>query len=456
MSAAETSNLHFAHGERLALLERWDEAAAEYDRAIATGCDGPQAWDRRGVAMKNLGELEEALASFDMALHRDPNRVESHDNRSNLLRALDDNEEALAAAEAALRLDPSCCAALNARGHALRALGRNAEALESYDRAVKICPDNGPSRFNRGACLLLTGDFERGWPDYEFRWRSSDLDRMGSIVNRPLWRGEDLAGKSILLHAEQGLGDAIQFCRYASLVADLGAKVTLAAPAQLRRLMSSLAGVGEFTSRVDVADHYDFHCPLLSLPLAFGARSETIPGRTPYLSVPDSVRAKWRDRLGPRRAFRIGLAWAGNPEHASDRQRSMPLAMARGLLPAGAEVHCLQYMIPPRDVPEMALFPEMRFFGADAADFVDTAAIVLEMDLVITVDTSMLHLAGALGARTWGLLSFAADWRWLLNRSDSPWYPTLRLFRQKAAGRWAPVIDEVRREAAELSERAGA
>lgn len=448
MTGAEAAQMHFARGESLSLLERWDDATAEYDLAIEAAGEYPEAWNRRGVALKSLGELDEALANFDMALRLNPNCVEAHDNRANVLRGLIRDAEALAAADAALRLDPSSCAAMNTRGHALRALGRIDEALASYDLAVETCPGNGPSRFNRGACLLLTGDFARGWPDYEFRWRSADLDRMGSIVNQPLWRGEDLTGKSILLHAEQGLGDAIQFCRYVRLVADLGAKVTLAAAPPLRRLMSSLAGVSEFTSRVDFARQYDFQCPLLSLPLAFGTRVETIPARTPYLSVHDSHRDKWRERLGPRRASRIGLAWAGNPDHVNDRQRSITLEMARQLLPAGAEVYCLQNIIPPRDVPEMALFPQLRFFGSDIADFLDTAAIILEMDLVISVDTAVLHLAGALGAPTWGLIAFASDWRWLLDRFDSPWYPTLRLFRQQVQGQWSPVIAEVKRAAA--------
>jgi hypothetical protein len=447
MIREQAFNAHFARGESLALLERWEEAAAEYDRAIATGAERRQALLRRGAALKELGELGDALACFDEALRLDPGFVEAHDSRSNVLRAFNLNDEALAAAEAALRLDPDSCAATNTRGHALRALGRVEEALACYDRAVRLRPGNGPSRFNRGACRLLAGDFARGWPDYEFRWRSGDLDRMGSIVNRPLWRGEDLTGKSIVLHAEQGLGDALQFCRYATLVAGRGAKVTLAAPPQLRALMATLAGVSDATSRVEITDRYDLHCPLLSLPLAFGARLETIPAPCPYLFVPDSFRAKWRARLGERRAPRIGLAWAGNPAHPSDRHRSLPLALARQLAPAGAEVYCLQYIIPPRDVTEMAVFPEMRFFGEEIADFLDAGALMLEMDLVISVDTSMLHLAGALGARTWGLLCFTADWRWLLERSDSPWYPTLRLFRQPAAGQWRPVIEQVRREA---------
>jgi hypothetical protein len=450
MSPVEAAQVHFARGESLALLERWEDAAAEYDLAIAVGGEYPEAWSRRGVALKSVGELEEALASFDTALRLNPNSVETHDNRANVLRSLNRDLEALEAAEAALRLDPRSCAAMNTRGHALRALGRISEALESYHLAVETCPWNGPSRFNRGVCLLLIGDFEKGWPDYEFRWRSSDLNRMGSIINRPLWRGENLNGKSILLHAEQGLGDAIQFCRYINLVADLGASVTLAAPPPLRRLTSSLAGLSEFTSRVDFSGRYDFHCPLLSLPLALGTRLETIPNRMPYLSVPEQVRTRWRGRLGPRRAPRIGLAWAGNPDHVNDRHRSITLAMARELLADEAEVYCLQNVIPPRDVPEMALFPQLRFFGAEAADFLDTAAIILEMDVVISVDTAILHLAGALGARTWGLLAFAGDWRWLLGRSDSPWYPSVHLFRQPAQGRWAPVIEDVRRASAKL------
>jgi hypothetical protein len=213
--------------------------------------------------------------------------------------------------------------------------------------------------------------------------------------------------------------------------------------------MASLRGVSEFTSHVDFTHRYDFQCPLLSLPLVFGTRLETIPSTTPYLSVPESYRAKWRHRLGSQHAPRIGLAWAGNPDHVSDRQRSITLDMARRLAPAECDVYCLQYSIPPRDVPALALFPELRFFGSEIADFLDTAALIKEMDLVISVDTAILHLAGALNVAVWGLLAFASDWRWLLDRVDSPWYPTLRLFRQPVQGQWEPVKYAVRQHAVE-------
>jgi tetratricopeptide (TPR) repeat protein len=443
----DSAQVHFARGETFSLLERWPEAIEAYEAAIAARPDYPEAWNRRGVALHEIGEVQEALASLEEALRLRPGFAEAHCNRSTCLRWLNRIDEALAAADASWACDSSDPRAFTARGHALRSVGRIEDALDNYSRALASFPSNGALRFNLAACLLVLGRFERGWREYEWRWQRPQVERRELIWQMPAWQGDEpITGRTILLHAEQGLGDTIQFCRYAPLVADLGARVVIGVPPVLRTLMATLKGVTGIVSRVDVMPQFDLQCPLLSLPLAFDTRVETIPSHVPYLAVPDAYRRKWRERLGPRRDFRLGLAWSGNPEHRNDHNRSMSLQAAMEMIPEGTSVYCLQRDLRARDVPDLAAFPAVRYFGQELADFADTAALIEGMDLVVSVDTSSLHLAGALGVPTWALLPFACDWRWLLDRADSPWYPTMRLFRQTTQGEWGPVVSSVRAE----------
>jgi hypothetical protein len=351
-----------------------------------------------------------------------------------------------------LARDPDHVAALTTRGNALRALGRLDEALADYDRALAILPHNVGAHFNRALCRLQLGDFEQGWLEYEWRWHKETHNKHPHIFAHPLWLGrEPVAGKTVLLHAEQGLGDALQFCRFAPLVSRLGANVMLAVAPVLHGLLTSLPGVSLIVSKSDTTPRFDLQCPLLSLPLALGTRLETIPADIPYLAAPAPHRRKWQARLGPRSGPRIGLAWSGNPEHGNDANRSMTLDQAAGLIPealirAGLTLHCLQRDMRPRDIPALAMLPQIIFYGADLAEMSDTAALIAELDLVISVDTAVLHLAGALGVPVWGLLPLACDWRWLTAREDTPWYPTMRLFRQPALGAWETVIARVRGE----------
>jgi hypothetical protein len=440
----------------LRLLEQWSEAIEAYEAAIDARPGYPEAWNHRGLALHELGEADDALASFDEAIRLRPNFADAHNNRSISLRWLNRAEEAIAAADMARACDPHDTRAFTARGHALRSVGRFAEALENYDQAVAAFPNNGTLRFNRAACLLQLGDYERGWAEYEWRWQRPRIERHWVIMQQPLWLGEQpITGKKILLHAEQGLGDTIQFCRYAKLVADLGASVLLGAPPLLHGLMATLESASGVVSQLDIIPSFDLQCPLLSLPLVFRTRLETIPAKVPYLTAPAPHRPKWSNRLGSRRGLRVGVAWAGNPHHGNDHNRSMTLETAMGMMPEGTNIYCLQRDMRPRDIPALAMFPQVEYFGSDLCDFSDTAALIAEMDLVISVDTSVLHLAGAMGARVWGLLPFACDWRWLVERSDSPWYPTMRLFRQSAPGEWADVVVRVREELKAFMQIAG-
>jgi hypothetical protein len=290
-------------------------------------------------------------------------------------------------------------------------------------------------------CLLQAGDFARGWHEYEFRGSTDGWQVGWDLSFTPAWSGDSpIAGRTILLYAEQGLGDTIQFCRYAPMVADLGAKVLLGVPPVLKNLVHSL---DETIDVIDVGQPvpgFDLHCSIMSLPLAFRTEPATIPARVPYLSAPDDYRTKWRTVLGPRRGPRIGLAWSGNDKPLG---RSIPLDTIGPLVSMLPEIYCLQRDLRPSDIPALALYQGIRFFGHDLKDFSDTAALMQELDLIISIDTSVLHLAGALGRPAWGMMPFAADWRWLMDREDSPWYPTMRLFRPRASGDWESIIDRI-------------
>ena len=452
----DAAEAHYARGQTLSLLKRWSEALEAFEAAIAARPDYADAWNLHGAMLHEMGEDYDALESFRRALELQPNYPDVHSNMGVSLRALDRCEEAIEAADRALAIDPGFAAAFTTRANALRSLGRNREALETYDRAVSFTPDSALVRFNRAVCLLLLGDFERGWEEYEWRWDMASHHERPRIFEQPTWRGEGpVTGKRIILHREQGFGDTIQFCRYASLVAELGATVILGTSPSLHGLMGTLPGVSLIVSTADALPAFDLQCPLLSLPLAFNTRLETIPAKVPYLSVPEPHRRKWRERLGPKRNMRIGLAWSGNPEHAGDRFRTISLETAVSMLPRDATIHCLQKEIRPSDVPALAMAPHVVFHGTELGDFSDTAALIAEMDLVVSIDTVVLHLAGALAVPTWGLIPMACDWRWLTDRSDSPWYPTLRLFRQTRTGDWETVAQNVRDAMAEFRQRVG-
>jgi hypothetical protein len=329
----------------------------------------------------------------------------------------------------------------NNRGNALQDLMRHDEALASLARAVALKPDYASAYWNESLTRLLQGDFEAGWKLYEWRWR---MDSPNWPAGIPQWLGEErLNGKTIVLHAEQGLGDAIQFCRYAKLVAARGATVLLQVRPALTALLRNLEGVSRVTAGGERLPPHDFHCPLLSLPLAFKTRLETIPADVPYLFADPQRATRWRRRLGDAPSPRTGLVWAGSMTHKNDRNRSLPLLRLLEALPAGIRCYSLQKELRDGDRELLRQRPEIVHLGDDLADLTDTAALLSELDLVISADTSVVHLAGAMGKPVWVLLPFAPDWRWLLDRDDSPWYPTARLFRQTAIGDWAGVLSRV-------------
>jgi hypothetical protein len=331
-------------------------------------------------------------------------------------------------------------------------LNRFDEALASFDRAIAIRPGLAEAHFNAALCLLLTGDLSRGWKQYEWRWSTDQLRSEQRNFSQPQWTGSDkIAGKTILLHAEQGLGDTLQFCRYVPQVAARGARVIFEVPTPLVALMRTLAGDIDVIARGDHLPAFDLHCPLLSLPLAFNTELDTIPGETPYLSAVPAKSDAWRERLGPRERPRIGLVWAGDPRkqlpnaHLIDRQRSITFDMLAPLFEA-ADCDFVSLQKGEQAVAQLrasALCNRVVDWTDDFHDFSDTAALVDNLDLVIAVDTSVAHLAGALGKPLWLLNRYNTCWRWLLERDDNPWYPTVRQFRQDEMRNWDAVMARV-------------
>jgi len=448
-SAAAFSN----RGNTLHELKRFDEALASYDRALALQPDYAEALYNRGMTLHELQRFDEALASYDRALTLRPDHAEALDNRGNTLHELKRFDAALASYDRALALQPDHAGALYNRGVVLHELMLLDEALASYDRALAVRPDHADAHFNKAVLQLLKGDFAAGWQEYEWRHRKEESFALFKRdYAQPLWLGQTaIAGKTILLHSEQGFGDTIQFCRYAPLVAARGARVLLEVPPPLKDLMASLAGVAQVISAPDKLPCFELHCPLLSLPLAFGTSLETIPAQTPYLFGIAAKTSAWRARLGARDKPRLGLVWAGDPRkqvpnaHRIDRMRSLEFDQLAPILRiAGYEFYSLQkgeHAL--AQLRNSALRQRVVDCGDDLHDFSDTAALIDNLDLVIAVDTSVAHLAGALGKPFWLLNRYSTCWRWLIDRDDSPWYPTARLFRQQAPGDWSGVISRV-------------
>jgi tetratricopeptide (TPR) repeat protein len=429
-----------------------EEAAEAFRQSLALAPDNAEALMNLGVAQLALLRHADALASLERALVLDPQQSDVQLNLANALAALDRYDEAIAIYRRLLAREPDDVDALMNLANALRDMQRYDEAPALYERALALDPGSAGVRWNHSLCLLAAGDHERGWPGYEVRFQVRRLGNAERAFEAPRWHGDaPLAGKTILLHAEQGLGDALQFCRYAPLVAALGARVVFEVHRPLLGVMATLEGVHTLIGRGDTLPPHDFHCPLMSLPLALGTRPQTIPAQVPYLRADTALAARWRSVVSAERAPRIGLAWTGNRDYPENRRRSVDLAQLLAALPAEASVWSL---LPDEDVPagipaaaDGSGGPPLRRF--EETRFVHTAAQIGALDLVIAVDTSIVHLAGALGAPTWLLLPYVADWRWPAGRTDSPWYPTLRVFRQPSPGNWAAVLADVRRALSE-------
>jgi len=441
---------HHARGFALKKLGRFEEALASYDRAVAIKPGFAEAHVNRGVTLQEMKQLDAALASYEQAIAVKPDFAMAHINRGNVLWNLQKIEAAIGSYDRGLEFMPDNKEALNSRGVALYALKQLDAAIASYRRALAVDPSFASGHWNLSNALLLKGDFENGWKHFEWRWKSiGATHRQRQNISQPLWSGgEPLAGKTILLHAEQGLGDTLQFCRYAKCVADLGARVILEVYPSLHNVLQGLEGVSVLLSGKAELPAFDYQCPLMSLPLAFKTDLNNIPRSASYIHSDKQLTQHWRQKLGRKSKPRVGLVWSGSLKHKGDGQRSIALGEMLKLLSADFEFLSLQKEVRKSDAAVLRMHPEIRDFGAELHDFADTAAICELMDLVISVDTSVAHLAGAMGKPVWILLPFVPDWRWLLDRDDTPWYPGARLYRQARPGDWAGVLSRVGKDLA--------
>ena len=469
-SAPALNNL----GNALKDLGQLELAVAHYERAIAVRPEYKDAYAcfNRGVVLEELGRLGAAVASYELAVAIKPDYADAHFNRGCVLYELRRLDESVASYEIAIAIKPDYAEAYYNRGIVFHDLKRLDAAVDSYDRAIAIKPDYPAAYWNKSQALLLGGDFEHGWKLYEWRWRYEKTGLRQRDFCRPLWLGaESLRGKTILLHGEQGLGDTLQFCRYAKLVAGLGAKVVLEVQAPLLALLSGTEGASVVLAKGSELPAFDFHCPLISLPLALKTELDSIPAGIPYIQSDPVRAAKWRERLGKKTRPRIGLVWSGGfrPDQPAvwdtNARRNIPFAKIAALKLPQLDFFSLQKGEPAES--ELAqqkqdVWPEANFhdYVGELKDFSDTAALIENLDLIISVDTSTAHLAGALGKPVWILNRFDSCWRWLLERDDSPWYPTAKLYRQERPGDWDGVLDRVKSDlggmsATEFSNRMG-
>jgi tetratricopeptide (TPR) repeat protein len=441
---AQLADSHYNCGVAWMALGREDLALACYDRAITLSPLYAQAHNNRGSILADRGEVEEALSAYGRAIEANPRFSDPLINRANLLRRLHRYQESLDSAERAIQSVPLSADAHNVRGAALADLGKGAEALDAYEEALKIDPSHPEASWNKGLIKLAKGEFQEGWALYEHRWRVKSLKLIERYAGSPVWTGaESVDGKLVLLHAEQGFGDTIQFCRYATSLSGLGARVILQVPKSLLSLLASVPGI-EGVITQDSAPFFDLHCPLMSLPRTLNIDPRRDAVSPSYLKADRSAVKKWAQVLGPRgKMLRIGLAWAGRSTHANDPNRSISLPTLIPMMSPRIEWVSLQKEVRASDESCLATLPLVRRLGEELGDFADTAALIENLDLVITVDTAVAHLAGALGKPVLIFLPYVADWRWLRSRDDSPWYPSARLFRQSAPTDWSGPVRRV-------------
>lgn len=424
-------------GLALHAMGEYPQALDAFRRALAAG-DSAEHRINLAITLNQLHRHAEAESELRQVLARDAADDDARVNLGTAVAELGRREEALAEFRAVLQRRPGHPDVLMNVANSLRDMGRHQEALPVYDEALRAQPERADLHFNRSLSLLATGRLAEGWEGYEWRWKADRLGKWQRDFACPQWRGEDVRGQTVLVHAEQGMGDTLQFCRYVPLLAQRGARVLLEVQGPLMALMRSLEGVSALVRQGDPLPAFDLHCPMMSLPLAFGTTMETIPANGAYLHADPALAERWRAHLANQGRPQIGIAWSGNPANWNDHRRSVALERLRAALPADADYWSLKH-----DMPELApdgLTPIQRF---PETSFEHMAAQACALDGVVSVCTAVAHLAGALGRPTLVLLSRPADWRWFEERGDSPWYPSARLLRQQASGRWDEVLARV-------------
>lgn len=432
----------FSNRAKIALRQQQHaRAIADCDQAIALHPSMPEAFHTRAKALRDTKKLAEAVRDFERAIELRPNFFQAIVDLGAVLHRLNRFEEALGQYDRVIAMNPEFAEGFQDRGITLLDLARYDEALRDFEKAILLNPNLANAHWNEAIARLLTGDLKVGWEKSEWRWKSEEALKSYRQISQPMWKGEPLEGKTILVHNEQGLGDAIQFARYIPMLAAKGAKVILDVDRALNSILSGIQGVDVVSRSDEKYEQFDFHCPLLSLPLGFSTTLETIPN-TPYL--PQQVRSGRWDKLLPKTKSRIGIVWSGGTTHPNDYNRSIPLDTFIGALEGiDATFVSLQKEVRPRDSDILKSHSEILDLRAELTSFTETAELIAECDLVISVDTSVAHLAGALQRPVWILLPYVPDWRWLINRDDSPWYPTAQLFRQTASREWETVLDQV-------------
>jgi Flp pilus assembly protein TadD len=437
LSHPSDPRIHYALAIALNLAGQPLESIAAFRRAIAIKPDFFEAHTNLGNVLSSQGRFAEAMEYFSEAARLQPQMAEMHVNLSNVFRDSWMLGEAIAAAEKAISLKPNMPEAQLCLGAAVACLGQFDRAKEAYRRAIAVRPDYSVAHMNLGLVELVTGNFRDGWNEYERRRQCFNAVPPRSFT-QPAWTGQPIDGKTILIFPEQGFGDAIFFIRYVPMVAAKGAKVILECQPALAPLFGRVPGIERLIVAGESLPPFDFQCALPSLPGAFRTDLSTIPATIPYLSADGEAVERWRRRIGPSENLRqIGIAWAGNAANRNDRNRSISLEKWKPILDAGgSRFHSLQI------APPLAGLG-VSDWSAHLTDFAETAALIANLDLVISVDTAAAHLAAAMGKTVWLMIPFPPDWRWMLDRTDSPWYSTVRLFRQKRAGDWEPVLGEV-------------
>ena len=429
-------------------LRRYDEALASCDRVLSLDPDRSDTLFLRGVLLHMLGRSSEAMQALNPLFMKQPDDPNLHELMAQIClagvgRGQPESElfqHAQKYLDTAIALEPDRATAHEARGSILERTGDPQAALESYRRALAIRPDRDDAAYAMGRCLLALGDWENGWAAHERRWFRRNAMAWRRQTGAPLWRGEPLAGKSIAIVAERGFGDVIQFYRFVEPVRALAASMSVVLPPALHRLLGPAVDLGRTP-----AHRFDYHCPLLSLAHRLGTTADNMPGAQGYLQADPALSSVWQQRLGPKTRLRVGVFCRGDPTNGNDHNRSMPLQHLAPLMALeNVEFICLQQVMSENDLSAHASMPRLAFYGRQLHDFAETAALCDNLDLVISVCSSVAHLAGAMGKPVWILLTQHADWRWMQGREDSPWYARARLFRQSQQGDWDGVIRRVR------------
>ncbi|MEZ0288767.1 MAG: tetratricopeptide repeat protein [Methylophilus sp.] len=432
-------------------LRRFEEALACFRRAIEINPNYAYAYNGQGNVLMELKRFDDALLSYEKAIALNTSSSDAYNGKSNALQELKRFDDAVSGYEQAIALNPDSADTYANRGLALQGLEKFDEAIKNFDKAIVLNPESVDPYWNKALLKILMGEWEEGWQLYEYRRHRKGQKESYPDYPQPLWLGhENVANKVLYIYPEQGLGDFIQFCRYIPLVEKLGAKVVLSVPAPLVSMIKTMGLNARIVAKDEKVDAFDLHCPIMSLPLAFKTTLESIPNTAPYFFADKAKKNNWADKLAKTSQLKVGLVWSGSKDHKKDHDRSIPLDQLETLLSLPVAFYSLQKEVRDQDKTTISRLNQIQQFSEELIDFSDTAALVDCLDLIITVDTSVAHLAGAMAKNVWILISYLPDYRWMLDRDDTPWYPTAKLFRQAKVGDWDNVVLNVKSALEEL------